>query len=140
MLKAFLLSLVVGFAAHAAPIPPAFAADEAAAVHLIEPAQAKAMISRFQTAQLAVTNQAGQRFQAEATVNPSPTSHAFNAAALRALVANRAVKTVRVYYALTEDGSPAIVIAGETEGGEPVTFLDRSRPCPPFCVVVPTVP
>jgi len=140
MLKTFLLSLLVGVAAYAVPpMPPAFAADDAAAVHLIEPAQAKAMIARFQTAQVAVVNRAGQRIQAEASVNPTPTSHAFNAAALRALVANHAVKTIRVYYALTEDGSPALVIAGETEGGEPVTYLDRSRPCPPYCVVVPPV-
>ena len=94
--------------------------------HHIAPAKGKEMISAFQLG------------QPEGTIF----GHAFNKKALLNLLSQPGAEGIRFYHALNTEGEQTLVALAVRDDGSTIDddAIDESFPCPPMCIIDPTVP
>jgi len=76
-----------------------------------------------------------RKFRRQASVQ-GVLGHFFGAEAIKRLLAQEGCVGIRVYHALQDDGTPALVLVGvdaqenDLANGE---IVELGKPCPPFC-------
>jgi hypothetical protein len=97
----------------------------------------------FGTATRLIGNQKGNlktNFNAMVNNNARGTKGArggtFARSAFDQILAQPGVIGIRYYYALNDDGSPTLILAGVNTQGQlmTATVMDLSLPCPPYCI------